>query len=170
MKEDTAQKTPSTGVCQRKCFRKVSYKITTITTSPTSSMTTTTSHHWASALRSAPPQPQHQEPGPHVISPTGQRAEKSGQVLKDVQLDGCATYLPDNTACLFRIQGVTEERPSQKHWGVMWNVPEGQHQTVHVLMRRERVHHLRERVRALPEGASPCLVSPHSPTAAPPRL
>ena len=76
----------------------------------------------------------------HVISPTGQRAEQSGQVLKDVQLDGCPPYLPDHTARLFWIQGVTEEGPCQKHWGMMRNVPKGQHQTVHILMKRGYIH------------------------------
>lgn len=99
-------------------------------------ITTIMIHERASPLLSAHLL-KYQQPEPHIISPTGQRAEQSGQVLKYVQLDGCAAYLSDNAAGLFWMQGVTEKSPGQKHWGMVWNVPEGQHQTVHILMKRK---------------------------------
>lgn len=75
----------------------------------------------------------------HVISPTGQWPKQSSQVLKHIQLDGCAAYLPDHTAGLFRVQCVTEESPGQKYRGMMWNVSQGQHHTIHILMRVENM-------------------------------
>lgn len=75
----------------------------------------------------------------HVISPTGQWAEQSSQVLKHIQLNGRAAYLPDHTAGFFRVQCVTEESPGQKYRGMMWNVSQGQHHTIHILMRVENM-------------------------------
>lgn len=75
-------------------------------------------------------------PESHIIAPTGQRAEQTGQVLKDIQLDGRAPHLADSTAGLIWIQGVSEERPGQEHWCMMGNVPKGQHQQVHILIGR----------------------------------
>lgn len=71
----------------------------------------------------------------HILAPTAQRSQKFRQILEHIQLDSIAAHSPDNVCWLLWVDGMTEQRPSQKHWSMMWDISQLQQLTVHFLHR-----------------------------------